>query len=404
MFYTQTMLGTRARVAALGVIALVFTACGQTSESVAGSGLADVAAGAGRSADGAGRSADAGASPGSRSGATSAADDRARDAAGGGAGARPEGDTTGTAGPRADAVPGDPGADTGADTASTPPPARRPLAPSVLAAEPWVIAIGDVHGDLEALRGALQLANLIDEEDAWVGGQSVLVQVGDQLDRGDDERAILHLLEDLADQAWEAGGAIYTLLGNHEVMNVELDLRYVTEGGWADFADVPHDPADPLLAEYEEYQRGRVAAFRPAGPYAQLLARHNAVMQIGDTVFVHGGLLPGLAAEGLDAINASTRAWMLGEGPTPSYFHTDDDPFWSRHYSDSPDLEDCALLHQTLELLGAKRMVVAHTVQQFGITPACQDQVWRIDVGLASYYGGPTEVLAIQGDQVGVID
>ena len=62
--------------------------------------------------------------------------------------------------------------------------------------------------------------------------------VGDQLDRGDGERAILDPFEELADQAHAAGGGFHALLGNHEVMNVEEDFRYVTDG-MTEFADVP---------------------------------------------------------------------------------------------------------------------------------------------------------------------
>jgi hypothetical protein len=51
-----------------------------------------------------------------------------------------------------------------------------------------------------------------------------------------------------------------------------------------------------------------------------------------------------------------------------------------------------------LGALGAKRMVVGHTVQQRGITDACEGTLWRIDVGLAAYYGGPIEVLEIAGE------
>ena len=43
-------------------------------------------------------------------------------------------------------------------------------------------------------------------------------------------------------------------------------------------------------------------------------------------------------------------------------------------------------------------MVVGHTVQQAGITSACDGAVWRIDVGLASHYGGPIEVLELVPD------
>ena len=266
-----------------------------------------------------------------------------------------------------------------------------------------LVAIGDVHGDIAALRGALKVAQVIDEADQWVGGATTVVQVGDQLDRGEDERAILHWLEDLATQAKAAGGAVYPLLGNHETMNVELDLRYVTAGGFADFADVAFDAADTFFGPYASEEKGRVAAFRPGGPYAQLLAEHVITLVVGDTAFVHGGLLPEHAAYGLEAINSETRAWMQGNGPRPSLLSGDTSPVWSRHYSSGPDDADCALLYDTLDALDAARMVVAHTVHKEGITSACQGKVWRVDVGLASYYGGPTQVLLIEGETVTVL-
>src|SRR5690606_24472494 len=84
---------------------------------------------------------------------------------------------------------------------------------------PRVVAIGDLHGDLEATRKALRLAGAIDAKDRWVGGALVVVQTGDAIDRGDDDRAILDLLERLSREAKQAGGALYALSGNHEVMN-----------------------------------------------------------------------------------------------------------------------------------------------------------------------------------------
>jgi hypothetical protein len=266
-----------------------------------------------------------------------------------------------------------------------------------------LIGIGDIHGDIQALRGALLAAQVIDTEDHWSGGTTVVVQVGDQLDRGDDEREILHWLETLAGEALAAGGAVYPLLGNHEAMNVDLDLRYVTQGGFADFADVPWAADDPLYASYEEAERGRVAAFRPGGPYASLLASHFITVMVGETVFVHGGIVPSHVAYGLDAINGETSDWMNGDAPEPGVLSGSDSPVWSRHYSDSPDADDCMLLFETLEALDAKRMVVAHTVQSGGISDACGGKVWRVDVGLADYYGGPTQVLLIEGDQVTVL-
>jgi hypothetical protein len=281
-------------------------------------------------------------------------------------------------------------------------PASRP-AETFLPPVARLIAIGDVHGDIAALRAALSLAQVIDDDDHWVGGETTVVQVGDQLDRGEDEREILHWLEDLAEEARAAGGAVYPLLGNHETMNVELDLRYVTMGGFADFADVPWDESDPLYSEYPESERGRVAAFRPGGTYAELVSRHFISVVVGDTVLVHGGILPEHAAYGLDAINEETATWMRGEAPEPGIVASGDGPVWSRHYSSSPDADDCLLLFDTLDALGAERMVVAHTVQYGGITDACASRVWRVDVGLAAYYGGATQVLLIEDGIVSVL-
>ena len=186
-------------------------------------------------------------------------------------------------------------------------------------------------------------------------------------------------------------------------MNVELDLRYVTEGGFEDFADTPYDEDDPELAEYPEEQRGRVAAFRPGGPYARLLAGHNVTMVVGDTAFVHGGLLPEHVEYGLETLNEETHAWMRGEADISPLLEQSDDPVWSRHYSDEPDADDCALLEEALAAIPAARMVVGHTVHD-EINPGCDGRVWRIDVGMSSYYGGTPAALIIQGDEFLIVE
>ncbi len=274
-------------------------------------------------------------------------------------------------------------------------------APSVLDAPARLVGFADVHGDYQAAIDVLKLAGLIDDDLAWTGGDTVVVQTGDQLDRGDGEQAILDLFELLSEQAWDAGGGFYPLLGNHETMNVQLDLRYVTDGGFEDFADTEHDPEDPELASYPESQRGRVAAFRPGGPYATLLAGHNLTMQVGGTVFVHGGILPDHATAGLQTINDEVRSWMLGEASEPqTWVGSSDAPVWTRVYSDDGDDDAdqaCSLLEEALDLLGADRMVVGHTVQDQA-NPACNDRVWRVDVGMADYYGGrPAAVEIVDG-------
>ena len=281
---------------------------------------------------------------------------------------------------------------TGAELLTRYPPAER------------IVAIGDLHGDLEATRRALKLAGAIDDEDRWTGGGLVLVQTGDQLDRGDEEQAILDLFVRLEEEAARAGGAVHVLNGNHELMNASLDLRYVTDGGYLDFQDaVEVDDSDSLLATYESSKRARVAAFRPGGPYARVLATRNTILIIGENLFVHGGLLPEHVDYGLDRMNEEIRAWLRGERSRPDWSRGGDSPVWSRHYSDDADEDDATLLSEILERLSVERMIVGHTVQKGGIASYCDGRVWCIDVGMAEHYGGEPKVLEIRGETIRVL-
>jgi hypothetical protein len=267
-----------------------------------------------------------------------------------------------------------------------------------------IVAIGDLHGDLEATREALRLAGAIDEGDRWSGGDLILVQTGDQLDRGDGERAILALLDRLQDEARAAGGAVHILNGNHELMNARPDLRYVTPGGFKDFEEaVVVTEEDSLLLAFAPHQRARVAAFRPGGPYALLLAERPVVLVLEDIVFVHGAVLPLHLDYGLDRLNREVSDWLRGTGQPPEFIHTGRSPTWARHYSDDVDSADCVMLNEVLDRLEARFMVVGHTVQEKGIRPLCDGRVWCIDSGLAAYYGNKVQVLEITGDEVRVL-
>jgi hypothetical protein len=270
--------------------------------------------------------------------------------------------------------------------------------PFRFAAAARVVAVGDLHGDLAATRSVLRLAGAIDEQDRWVGGKLVLVQTGDQLDRGDDERAIVDLLDRLAEEASAAGGAVHVLNGNHEVMNVAGDFRYVTPGGFADFADVKAEGRVARLAmRVPETMRGRAHAFFPGGAYALRLAQRNTVVVVGRTVYVHGGVLPAHVRYGLGRLNEEIRRWMSGDSPDPPpILDGENSPVWTRRYSHhNPSGAACAELAEVLNRLKVDRMVVGHTVQRKGISSACDDRVWRIDVGLARHYGGTISALEI---------
>jgi hypothetical protein len=267
-----------------------------------------------------------------------------------------------------------------------------------------LVAIGDLHGDLDVTRRALRLAGAIDANDRWAGGSLVLVQTGDEIDRGDDDRKIMDLFERLKVEAKAAGGEVLALSGNHEIMNALLDFRYVTPGAFTSFGDLSaQGTSSSSLARLEEPARGRAAAFLPGGRYSAHVATRPLIVKVGDSVFVHGGVLPKHVRYGLDRINDEVHDWLVGKRPDcPAVVTSEDGPVWTRMYSAATGNEECAILREALDAMGAKRMVVGHTVQRNGINSACDGRVWRIDTGLAKFFGGKLEVLDVRGDAVTV--
>ncbi len=289
--------------------------------------------------------------------------------------------------------------------ASRPP----PPAPAIPSAQPTsaktsfklpgserVVAIGDVHGDLRALRSALRLAGAVDSDDEWIGKGLTVVQTGDQVDRGDQDREVLDVLEKLESSAKAKGGALIVLNGNHELMQPSFDFRYVTRKSFETFREFSAR-ASGAAEQVAENERGRAAAFAPGAPYALKLAQRLTVALVGDTLFAHAGVLPAHFDYGLDRINAEAQSFLTGQRPSLSKaLASEDSPVWTRFYGGDMDAAGCDVLGRVLKETGAKRLVVGHTVQKDGINGACQDRLFRIDVGLSAYYGDhPAQVLEI---------
>lgn len=297
-----------------------------------------------------------------------------------------------------------------------------------------LIAVGDLHGDLEKSKEALRLANLIDGSDRWIGGSATVVQIGDVLDRGGDELKILYFLEKLKREAARSGGTIITMHGNHEIMNVEGDFRYVTQTGlnefrvWADWFCIgnkmkslcqglenPRDPFEGLpyvfrgvKEEFFDGFRARIAALRPNGPISsRFLSQNLTVLVVGDSIFVHGGLLPKHVNYGLERINEEVRDWINGLTGrfSPAYCRGRNAVVWLRKFSDEIAKNcDCSTLEHVLSTIpGVKRMIMGHTIQEVGINGVCDNRAIRIDVGMSKgCINGLPEVLEIHDKSSGL--
>ena len=269
-----------------------------------------------------------------------------------------------------------------------------------------VVVVGDIHADIIVARRAFQLAGAIDEQGEWVGGDLVVVQLGDFIGRSYEDREVLDFILEVRNKAEVGGGNVHVLIGNHEVFGARLELRWVPDEAYSAFSDIPGlDLNNPRLMHLPEYQRARSAALMPGGYYSKQLAEFPAVLRLGETIYVHGGVTPHWARYGVDRINEEVSKWFAGHSDEPVSAqgmdprNHDDSVMMSRHFSEDVDEKDCEMLEESLALLNAKRMIVAHSIQQ-SITARCDDQVWAVDVGMSRYYGGNLQVLQIIDDDI----
>ncbi len=206
----------------------------------------------------------------------------------------------------------------------------------VAAADDWhysdverIVAVGDVHGAYDALIATLQYSDVIDGDLAWSGGSTHLVFTGDLLDRGPKSRLVMDLIMRLEHEAPLAGGRVHLLLGNHEVMNLIGDLRYVSNAEYVAFLELESaeerelwyqrfrlgqpDDSDEFMVQREFDKQappgyfGHRRAFQEDGIYGKWLLDKPLMIVINDTLFVHGGVPPLVTEHGLAGVNVELK-------------------------------------------------------------------------------------------------
>ena len=115
------------------------------------------------------------------------------------------------------------------------------ISKSILGPSQRIIVIGDLHADYTAmikLFEKLELIKIQNKNISWSARpkNTIVVQLGDQLDGGGrgvgesvGELAIINFMEQLHIQAYRHGGGVYSLIGNHEIMNLLGDFRYASK-------------------------------------------------------------------------------------------------------------------------------------------------------------------------------
>lgn len=353
-----------------------------------------------------------------------------------------------------------------------------------VAAPPRVVAIGDVHGEYEPFVTILKRAGLVDDRLRWSGRATTLIQTGDYLDRGAGVRPVLDLMMALDAAAPRSRGRVIVLLGNHEVMNFAGILQDLNPAAYAAFADRRSErrrtagyrqyvalhkrlaeryPAGSITTMTEsewmaahppgfiEYQQ----AFSRNGKYGRWLRTKSAVVKVGDTVFLHGGLSAKMQDLTIDQINARVRmeiegidrvreylvaqklilpffTWpemaevALAEIKRPEGSSADlrrivdavhslfqwsvmdpDGPLWFRGFAEWSDEEGAVNVEKLLARHQARRFVVGHTIPSDPrhVLPRFGGKVVLIDTGMVRGYplSGRPSALQISGDTLTAI-
>ena len=257
-------------------------------------------------------------------------------------------------------------------------PAQAPsVQPSVIKEVPRVFAVSDIHGEFEALADLLQQVGIIDGDLRWSWGDGHLVILGDVFDRGDMVTECLWLIYRLEQEAARVGGRVHFVLGNHEVMVMRGDRRYVNK-----------KYLDGIV------RRSRIKYEDLYGPEMELgrwlRTKHVAVILNG-ILFVHGGFPPAALERGLglDEINATARAnidirsYELAFSDTAKFLYGSEGPLWYRGYHEAREgrypkasVEEIDLI---LSTLGARAIVVGHS--EVPLVEALYDgRIFAIDV------------------------
>ena len=286
-------------------------------------------------------------------------------------------------------------------------------------ADDALVAVGDVHGDPDAMFEALALAGVTDEDgrgwwrregDGAREPRATCVQTGDLVDRGERSIEAVDEVERLIREASAVGDEFVSLVGNHELMTLQGDYRFVARDELTALGRAELDREG--VVEADKGVGLGVRAYFYAGKlkwrraFAKGSARGDALREKPwaavrgrgrcATAFSHAGLLPEhlFGRDDVDELNArGAKLLAVDEVGRDDPLLLDRGPIWTRTISMGDESEACALAAEVIRRLGVRRMVVGHTVTKSGkIETRCDGSIHMIDVGMSKMYGGSPSV------------
>lgn len=139
----------------------------------------------------------------------------------------------------------------------------------------------DIEGQFGAFKKMLIDGGVMNQDFEWTYGNGHLYCIGDMLDRGEHVTEVLWLIYRLEEQAKLQGGKVHYIMGNHEIMCIDNDQRYVADKYKKNIAYLGLNGYGDLFnanAEWGKWYRSK-----------------NIIEKIGDYTVVHAGVSPEVA-------------------------------------------------------------------------------------------------------------
>lgn len=160
-----------------------------------------------------------------------------------------------------------------------------------------VYAIGDVHGCSDLLFRLL--VKISDDAAQFPQAQVVVLTLGDYVDRGPNSRAVIEMLSRLK---VKGGERMVALKGNHEAALLDFLEDPARGAVWCEFGGretmTSYGVEAPVGRDLEAWTacRDAFAAALPAH-HLDFLQSLEVTARVGDYLFVHAGLRPGVPIE-----------------------------------------------------------------------------------------------------------
>jgi len=248
-----------------------------------------------------------------------------------------------------------------------------------------ILFLSDIEGEFELLRQMLIANKVMDENYNWIFGTGELVICGDLFDRGFAVTQQLWLLYKLESEAGAKGGSVHVLLGNHEIMNLSGDFRYVQP--------VYFDHARLLGKNYMQL-------FDENTELGRWLRSKNIVERTGRFLIMHAGMSWEILSRklSLESINEMVRPWYARwKSDLPDYFSdffNTNSPFWYRGYFDEPPAMQ-SLVTSTLARYKAEKIIVGHTIRNL-VSSFYDGKLWDINT---NWHADNAQGLLVEGDK-----